>query len=136
LDGVDISSLLKGPLPLASPRNTFAFFRANTDENAPSQASLQAVREGEWKYYLKPQRFRLANSERNLQVPAGALFDLSTDPGETSDVASDHPKVVARLKSLAERTIRELGDQDRAGADVRKAAYVDHALPINPKSGS
>ena len=28
------------------------------------------------------------------------LYDLRTDVGETTDVASDHPEVVARLDSL------------------------------------
>ena len=133
IDGVDISALLKGPLPEASPRNTFAYFSANVNPDAPSQARLNAVREGPWKYYLKPQRFRLANSEIDTDVRAGALFDVVSDLGETTDVAADRPEIVERMKVLADRLANELGDMDRAGSGVRRAAYVESAVPLNAK---
>ena len=131
IDGIDISTLFKGPLPEVSPRRTFAYFSANLDPVAPSQARLNAVREGSWKYYLKAQRFRLVNSEIDTDVEAGALFDLASDLGETTDVAADHPEIVKRMRALAERLADELGDVDRAGWGVRKAAYVETAAPLN-----
>ena len=39
-----------------------------------------------------------------------SLFDLETDPGETKNVASDHPDVVKRLSDLAEAMRADLGD--------------------------
>ena len=131
IDGIDISALFKGPLPEVSPRRTFAYFSANVDPAAPSRARLNAVREGSWKYYLKAQRFRLVNSEVDTDVQAGALFDLASDLGETTDVAANHPEIVGRMRALAERLADELGDVDRAGWAVRRAAYVDTAAPLN-----
>ncbi len=131
IDGVDISALFKGPPPNASPRETFAYFRANTDPKAPSQARLDAVRDSRWKYYLKEQQFRLVGQNIDTNVRAGALFDLESDLGETTDVAAQHPEVVERMKALAESFASELGDDGRAGSAVRKAAYVETAAPLN-----
>ena len=52
-----------------------------------------------------------------------ALYDLKADVGETKDVASAHPDVVARLLRAADDLRAELGDatQKRAGAAVRPA---------------
>ena len=131
IDGIDISALFKGPLPKVSPRKSFAYFSANLDPGAPSRARLNAVREGSWKYFLKAQSFRLVNSEIETNVQAGALFDLASDLGETTDVAANHPEIVERMRALAERLADELGDVDRAGRAVRRAAYVDSAAPLN-----
>ncbi len=42
------------------------------------------MRRGKWKY-LTDERI-------------GLLFDLEADPGETHDLAADHPKIVGELK--------------------------------------
>ncbi len=39
-----------------------------------------------------------------------SLFNLNDDPGETHDVAQEHPEIVERLKKLAEPMRKELGD--------------------------
>ena len=39
-----------------------------------------------------------------------SLFDLEADPGETTDLAKDHPEVVKRLMKLVEKERGELGD--------------------------
>jgi arylsulfatase A-like enzyme len=132
IDGVDISALLTEPSPRTSPRRTFAFYTGIQDPKTPHTAKLNAIREDRWKYYLKPQRFRQVESDAEIEVPAGALFDLEQDPAELRDVALDHPDIVKRMKSLAERFIEELGDEDRAGSAVRKAAYFEGARPMNP----
>ena len=44
---------------------------------------------GDWKYI-------------RLQRPAGTkveLYDLKSDPGETHDVAKEHPDVIARVEA-------------------------------------
>ena len=132
IDGVDISELLTAPSPASSPRRTFAFYTGIQDPNAPHTNRLNAVREDRWKYYLKPQRFRQAESDAEVQVPAGALFDLDADPAELRNVAAEHPDVVKRMQALAHSFIAELGDEDKAGSGVRKAAYFEGARPMNP----
>jgi arylsulfatase A-like enzyme len=52
-------------------------------------------------------------------VPETMLFNLDSDPGETKNVALDHPDVVASLMKRIERARTELGDIDRAGSGAR-----------------
>ena len=56
------------------------------------RGSAQAVRAGKWKAVRKPM----------LDGPI-ELYDLSTDIGETDDVAAEHPKIVATMKEHMER---------------------------------
>jgi uncharacterized sulfatase len=53
------------------------------------QAKQQAVRMGRWKGY------RVGGTEEPIQ-----LYDLSTDLGETEDLAAEHPDVVARIREI------------------------------------
>ena len=136
IDGVDVSSMFGAILPTTSPRNTFAYYgyfnpdHQYRDENA---VLLHAVREGRWKYYPKPTRFLQAETHDLLEIEQGALFDLETDPTETSDLSDRHPEVVIRMQNLTQTYVEKLGDDKRPGSEVRPAAYVDEeeAKPIN-----
>ena len=61
------------------------------------------MREGPWKlhHYADPQ-----------------LYNLTTDLGEATNVASEHPKVVARLSQQA--------------INIRQSTQADHAFPKSP----
>ena len=52
-----------------------------------------------------------------------ALFNMNTDPGEKTNVADQHPDVVARLSKLAKGIRGELGDEltGTKGTEVRLA---------------
>jgi hypothetical protein len=52
-----------------------------------------------------------------------ALYDLKNDVGETTDVAAQHPEIVARLEQHAERARAALGDKltGQTGSAVRPA---------------
>ncbi len=52
-------------------------------------------------------------------VPELQLFNLDDDPGETKNIASGHPEVVAALMKRVERARRELGDIDQTGSGAR-----------------
>ena len=56
-----------------------------------------------------------------------SLFDLETDPGETQNVADQHPDEVMKMKALAEVIRRELGDAltKTRGSEVRPAGRAD-----------
>ena len=76
------------------------------DAKAPSphktfywQLGQQAVvREGNWKLLLSPRD----NNRPEGREPSGKLFlaNMAEDPGESKNLAKDHPEVVARLTRL------------------------------------
>lgn len=70
------------------------------------QAGPLALREGSWKY-IEPAKGPKKNKNTNTEMgtdPAGQLYDLSHDLGETKNLISEHPeraaKMAARLKEL------------------------------------
>ncbi len=82
LDGISFLPELKGE----KQEKAHDFFYWEFHEN-PSQA----VRRGNWKAVRK---------EVNTAQPTIELYDLSTDPGETTNVAAAHPAVVSELQEL------------------------------------
>ena len=72
------------------------------------------MRSGKWKLHLA-----LPGEKTVLEKPV--LYDLEADIGEQTDVAAQHPDVVARLKQLADQARAELGDSltGKAGASTR-----------------
>jgi arylsulfatase A len=111
IDGRDIGPLLLDA-DATTPHESFLYYLMH---------DLQAVRSGRWKLHVA--RDRSACRE---------LYDLAADPGETSDVAPDHPEVVARLEAIAAEARRSLGDARLGvtGADVRPIGRVDHPSPL------
>jgi len=69
----------------------------------------QVVRTAEWKYHRDPQQ------------PAGELYHLGDDPGETRNVLEEHPDLVARFERERLAFFRETGGDwyldARAGAE-------------------
>lgn len=59
------------------------------------QGGKQAVRMGDWKAVRR-------NLVRDPDAPV-ELYDLSTDPGETRDVATDHPEIVGTMLEIMKR---------------------------------
>ncbi|HEX9795175.1 MAG TPA: sulfatase [Planctomycetota bacterium] len=68
---------------------------------------LQAVREGRWKLHGFRPEWAPDSSPASA---APLLYDLRVDPGETTDLATVEPAVVARLLALAARFRADLGD--------------------------
>jgi len=119
IDGRDIWPLLSSKPGARSPHEVLYFYWGE---------HLEAVRSGKWKLHLP-------HDYRSLEKPGAggqpgqyvvkrigpALFDLETDPGETRDLAAQHPDVVGRLNELAEKAREDLGDTGRKGKNVRPA---------------
>ena len=124
IDGRDIAPLLFGEPGAASPHDAFWCYYAG--------GQLQAVRDARYKLHL-PHRYRTlagrAGGTGGSPVPYShaeiglALFYLAEDPGETTDVAAEHPEVVERLQRAAADARAELGDTltDATGRAVRPA---------------
>jgi arylsulfatase A-like enzyme len=85
LDGYDLSAVLLNEAN--SPRNSFVYYR---------DAELMAVRKGPWKAHFKTQAGYGQKSPEIHDPPL--LFHLEHDPGETHDVAKQHPDVIAELR--------------------------------------
>ena len=109
LDGRDIGPLLRGESGARSPHEALYFYW---------DRQLQAVRSGKWKLHF-PHGYRTMTNKRGAGGMPGdyrparielALYDLQADPGETTNVAAQHPEVVERLTRLADRARRDLGD--------------------------
>ena len=119
IDGHDASDILLGEKDARSKHEAFYYYQMD---------QLQCVRSGKWKLHLA-----LESKKRNWGKPEGKkpkqLFDLENDVGESTDVSSDHPEVVKRLLTLAEKARSELGDVDKPGKGQRKAGFVEEASP-------
>jgi len=113
IDGHDIRPLLYGEEGATSPYRVFYYY--HVDE-------LHAVRSGRWKLHLPRHGRRTFYPEDAGPTPA-LLFDVVGDPGETKNVADQHPDVVATLMALAEDAREELGDTDRPGKGIRPAGH-------------
>jgi arylsulfatase A-like enzyme len=122
IDGQNIWPLMAGEPDAKSPQEAYYFYWGQ---------ELQAVRMGRWKLHF-PHSYRTLGGKpggtggRPAAYEEGrtelALFDLEADPGESSNVAGQHPEVVAKIKVLADRMRDDLGDSatKRKGAGVRE----------------
>lgn len=90
-DGIDLSPVLLGSGEAPGRDHLYWEFHAG--------GGLQAVRMGNWKGVRN-------GVHRDPNTPV-ELYDLGTDPEETTDVAADHPEVAARILEImqAEHTV-------------------------------
>lgn len=116
IDGLDIWPLLSGQSK-TSPHEALFYYNSRR---------LQAVRSGPWKLAIAPQ-----GTGRGFGAPTPATFDkprlynLDDDIGEQTNVASQHPEVVARLQDLIRQMDGDLGRNSR-GPGVRPPGRVAH----------
>jgi len=127
IDGKNIWPLIAGEPGAKSPHEAYFFYYGR---------ELQAVRMGKWKLHF-PHKYRtLAGRPGGTggtpvpyeQAEIGlALFDLESDIAETTDVAGEHPDVVATIQKLADRMRAELGDSatKQKGSGVREPGRLE-----------
>jgi len=92
IDGKDIWPLVSGRSGARSPHEAFFYYSAYGD--------LSAVRSGQWKLHIKAPASRASAKEKEA-APLPALYDLSVDVGEQTNVAADHPDIVEQLTKMA-----------------------------------
>jgi arylsulfatase A-like enzyme len=77
-------------------------------ESLVEQASVTSLRKGQWKY-IPAGRGPKVQANTNTETgnaPAGQLYNLADDPGETRNLADKHPERMQELAQELER-IRE-----------------------------
>ncbi len=126
IDGHDVLPVLTSEPGASSPTEAFFYYRGR---------DLQAVRSGRWKLHV-PHSYQSIDGgvienggavgrfkSREIGL---ALFDLSADIGEQTDVAASHPEVVARLSALADSARASIGDAltGQVGAEARKPGQL------------
>jgi arylsulfatase A len=127
IDGKNIWPLIAGQPDATSPHEAYYFYYG---------AELQAIRMGRWKLHF-PHGYRtlagrpggtggIPTNYEQAQIGL-SLFDLENDISETTDVADQHPEIVARLKELSDQMRAELGDSrtKQKGSGNRPAGTLD-----------
>jgi N-acetylgalactosamine-6-sulfatase len=87
-DGEDRSRCLTGE-PAARTRLLFWEWRFNVAGHPWNRSPILAVRDGDWKLLLNPDRSRVE------------LYDMAADPGESDNRADTHGEVVERMATAA-----------------------------------
>jgi arylsulfatase A len=121
IDGRDIWPVLSNAPKARAPHDALYFYWGT---------ELHAVRSDRWKLHL-PHPYQSLERAGSDGLPGAftrkeielSLFDLASDPGETTNVADRHPLVVKQLMAYAEAAREDLGDSltKRTGKNVRPA---------------
>ncbi len=124
VDGVSLWPLLAGEPNTKPAHDVFYYYRG---------LQLEAVRDLEWKLVLP---VALTNSAGKAAAKSAAtpsttplLFNLKQDAGETTDLARQHPDIVARLEKLVANMKDDLGISGPAPGS-RPLGKVDKPQPI------
>jgi arylsulfatase len=133
IDGLDVWPIILGKPDARNPHEAYAFYYQNNQ--------LQAVVDGQGQWKLQfPHTYRSLGNQpagrdgvpakyEAVKVPTKELYDLQSDVGEKTDVASQHPAIVQQLEAFAEKMRDELGDSlvRREGKGVREPGRLPQA---------
>ncbi|EDY82983.1 sulfatase, putative [Verrucomicrobiia bacterium DG1235] len=100
IDGLDITDVLTGSGPRAD--NEFFFFHGDGD--------LRAYRDGDWKLKLPYEGNQAARWRQAVAAHPILLFNLAEDPGETTDLAAQHPERLAAMQARMTDFLASLGE--------------------------
>ena len=121
IDGLDVSGWLLGKAE-QSPRDTWHYFRGT---------QLQAVRHGPWKLALTGQSLGMGIRQRDaFLAKGGRLYNLEQEIGEQTDLATQHPEIVAKLSKIGEAISAELA------SNKRPAGFVENPVTLYPTTGN
>jgi len=123
IDGHDISPQLFGESS-KSPHEAWFYYQGT---------QLQAVRSGPWKLALTAQTLGMGIKEKpgDLRAPGVRLYNLAEEIGEMTNVAEQHPDVVARLRRFADEMIGDIGSR-MDGPGVRPPGAVEKPVTLYP----
>lgn len=122
IDGRDISSLLLGRSK-DSPRGAHYYF---------SGYNLQAVRQGPWKLAIAAQTESMGKAIAADAKINPRLYNLDAEISEQTNLADQHPEVVAKLQALVSKMDAEIGGKNATAR--RPAGSVSNPTTIYPTS--
>lgn len=124
IDGHDITALISGEVGAKSPTKEFFYYKG---------WNLEAIRSGMWKLHLPHDYNQVINSEelnghgqrrKNIKSKIElSLFDLSTDIGETTNIADQNPEIVKALLAKIETMKKDLGNSEASGSGKRESGW-------------
>ncbi len=114
-----VADILDVDLPPAVAVDSFSFLGHLEASDAPKRTSLVhhsingsfALRKADWKLCFCPDSGGWSepkpNAKNSAKLPPLQLFQLSKDPSETKNVATEHPQVVEELKQELQKLIEQ-----------------------------
>jgi len=117
IDGKDVSPILFNELGARTPHEMIYFYK---------NGFIQAVRYGKWKLHFEHGYQTIVEpgvdgkhgvSEDRVLEPS--LYDLDIDPGETKNLASEHPDLVKEMVKRAQIFDYELEQKMRKSGRVK-----------------
>jgi arylsulfatase A-like enzyme len=116
--GRDLGAMLSTGAWVDAPAYAISYGRRGKDWKATEYGPKRAVVDGAWKYIWN-------------QDGAEELYRILEDPGESRDLASEHPEVVERLRWLADSVLQDEEDsappvlQSELREKLKALGYVD-----------
>lgn len=111
-----LATLVKQPLEMAAAPDSFDVLPALLGQSKTGrqflveQAGVLSLRDGRWKY-IEPGKGPRMSTNTNTELgndPAGQLYDLARDPGETTNLAARQPARANEMKQRLQQ-IRQAG---------------------------
>jgi len=122
IDGRDISPLLFGKTT-ESQREAHYYFAGY---------NLQAVRQGPWKLAIATQKETMGKDAGGDALKNPRLYNLDTEISEQTNLADQHPDIVAKLTALAEKMDDEIGGKEPKSR--RPAGEAANPVTLYPTS--
>ena len=122
IDGRDLTPLLFGQTK-ESQREAHYYF---------ASYNLQAVRQGPWKLALMTQAETKKSGPAEDSKINPRLYNLDQEINEQTNLAAQHPDIVAKLTSLANRMTAEIGGNEPKAR--RAAGEVENPVTLYPTS--
>ncbi len=107
LDGLDVWDAIRGTPGKENAREHLLYWHG--------QGAFTAIRSGEWKLFPNQNE----------------LYDLSMDMSEKNNVADQHPEIVASLKATSQEMVREIEENIRPMADIKKQNRAKSPMTFN-----
>lgn len=128
IDGLDISDIIHGKDEKLD-RPYFYYLHQE----------LRAVRKGKWKLHLahNPDSKAIGytkwprhiSPDDRVWFDENILYNLEKDIGETTNVANDHPEIVAELLAQLKWAKKDIGDYDKRGENARPLGDEPYFTP-------